>query len=417
MAKWTFIRLEDLLMSNRIPIVVLTGAGASRANPISLPTMTEFFQQIMDERVPTSDRISNPAFFKFIFDTLYGEGDNYDLERVMGALYSLSDFTNSDCWSIFQHPDIYNKIVYQLGTIHKNFRDNSADWKDKGLEVVKDTVKQSYQDKKGDAHTLLFELECLIREKYEHIPNEHIRSVYEPLFEYLLKNAINSSEEKAPLIPFFTTNYDMSVDWFFNPAADNDITIQEKWEGEFSKKLDFVDGFVGKRKRFYWDQKDYDRIDESNTGNIYIPYFKLHGSLYWEKVAGSVRIGTNVVNDPYYPRELMLIYPSDKKVLYDDPYYFNHRMLESYLRRTDYLLVIGFSFRDPEISRIIESNLLFNKNLKVIFIGPEYDENYFPELHRFLQNDRVKHLEGYFGNNDVIEKLKSSYSQYEFVTK
>ncbi|GGH16717.1 SIR2 family protein [Paenibacillus segetis] len=401
-------------MSKRIPIAVFTGAGASRADPISLPTMKEFFQQIMDEEhYPKSPRISDPQYFKFIFDTLYGEDDNYDLERVMGALYELKEFTNNDCWSLFQHPIIYTTMYENLVNKFGSPRypnSNSEIGEINLINSLSDSAEKTYQLYKDKAETLIFELEDLIREKYESIPFESIREVYEPLWDFLIKiNTINPSKESAPLIPFFTTNYDMSVDWFFNPENDSDFDIHERWVNSLKHNIRYIDGF-GKRG---WDMKEYENINEGLENTVFVPYFKLHGSLFWEKRAGKIKMGTNVANDRHAPKDLMLVYPSDKKVLFDDPYRFNHRMLDQYLKRIDNLLIIGFSFRDPALVKSFEIALIDNPELTINIVGPIFKNEDFPEMSDFINRQensgRVFHREFYFGSNDFITWLDEQY--------
>jgi hypothetical protein len=397
------------LSKRRIPVVVFTGAGASRAEPISLPTMTEFFQEIMSkDRVPITPRVTDSRYFKFIFDTLYGDSNNYDLERIMGALYGLSGFTDDDCWGVFQNPVIYDNIIKGIMTEFNQIRRS----RDGGMlsitdatsnlkNLVKQAVSETYDGYKESAKQMIFDMEWLIREKYEDIPNEHIRQVYEPFFTMLIKNVIESGKEVAPIVPFFTTNYDMSIDWFFEPRHDNDITTQTKWEQQFKKEITFIDGF----DRRGWTINEYKKINEKNEGAVYVPYFKLHGSLFWEKVAGRVKMGTNVANDPYSPKDLMLVYPSDKKILHEDPYYFNQRNLELYLKRTDTLIIIGFSFRDPAIVSTFNSALLDNEELNIVVVAPDFDVDNFPEMDRFLKQDRAHHIIEYFGTEEAINSI------------
>jgi hypothetical protein len=392
-------------MNKEIPFIVFTGAGASRAEPISLPTMTEFFHQIMDEQhLPRTERIRNKQYFKFIFDTLYGKDDNYDLERVMGALYGLSDFTDNDCWRIFQNPIIFDNIINDLATQYNALRNNGnghANLADsKGL--IQSATDKTYKKYKVDAKDLIFDLEWLIREKYQEIPSTHIRTVYEPFFETLINKLKKLGSNQQLVLPFFTTNYDMSVDWFFEPWDNNGIQIQKEWLSNQSNKIVYIDGF-SKRG---WNKTEYSSIGKQEDA-IYIPYFKLHGSLFWEKVAGVTRMGTNVASDPINPNELMIVYPSDKKVLLEDPYYFNQKQLEKYIKNTDKVVVIGFSFRDPEIVKLFENAMSDNESMKVIVICPEYDPKYFQEMDKFLKNSQAIRIQGYFGTKEVLEKLEA----------
>lgn len=397
-------------MNKRIPVLVLTGAGASRAVPINLPTMTEFFQQIMSkERLPKSQRISDPNYFKFIFDTLYGNEDNYDLERVMGSLYDLSGFTENDCWKIFQHPKIYDEIINTITNTYPNFYNGQGHPIPVGSTTIKNNIKQNilntYQVNKDSAKKLIFELEWLIREKYEIIPTDHIRKVYEPLFELLIQNINELGSDISPVIPFFTTNYDMSIDWFFEPEDDEDSITQELWASKFEKTITYIDGFEPKRG---WSVNEYTKIEKDSDfkNEIFIPYYKLHGSLFWEKRAKKIRKGTNTANDSFNPRELMIVYPSDKKILYNEPYDFNHRSLNTYLKNTNVVVTIGFSFRDPAIVRSFENALFDNSELIIIVIAPGgFDSSYFPEMDKFLKLERVIWIKGYFGEQTTIDEL------------
>lgn len=382
------------MINNELPFIILTGAGASRAEPIKLPTMTEFFQRIMDEnRMPLSPRISDSGYFKFIIDTLYGSENNYDLERIMGALYGLTNFTNSDCWKIFQHPVIYDNIEKELVAVYGKQGAFS------GKPYIERATQRTHQKYQEDAKSLIFELEWLIRDAYEEIPIEDIDQVYEPFFNLLFEKVIGD-DSKAKIVPFFTTNYDMSVDWFFSPLQDNAYEHRLRWLNSFDIKVEFIDGFDGRG----WNQEEYKKI-QSNGKKLYVPYFKLHGSLYWEKVQGRIMKGTNIANDPHSPRDLMIVYPSDKKILSEQPYYFNQKSLERYIKRTNTAIIIGFSFRDPAIVRVFESAMDENPSLRVFVVGPEFDREYFKEMAQFINHGQVEHIVGYFGQDEVLRQL------------
>jgi len=382
----------------RIPIVVFTGAGASRAEPICLPTMFEFFQQIMNEnRQPKSARITNKTYFKFIFDAIYGDNDNYDLERIMDALYHMTDFTKSDNWGVFMHPEIYDNVFNAVTSrIPSNYYAQIK-------SNIQPSITNTFEKRKKEASTLARELEDLIREKYEDISFENIQKVYAHFFEWL--TIINKTVSQAPIIPFFTTNYDMSIDWFFYPRYKNERAPQQKWLR--TNNINMIDGFINQE----WDSQNFDVINEAdNAGVIFIPYYKLHGSLYWEEVAGTLRRNSTIARDPHLQQKLMIIYPSDKKLLTQDPYYFSHRALDSYLARTDNLLIIGFSFRDPAIVQSFQYALNYNRGLSIHIVIPTGDSEIPGEVADFINvnNGRVKHINKYFGNKDCLDAINQS---------
>ena len=388
----------------RIPIIVFTGAGASRADPIKLPTMSEFFDAIMDDkRIPTSERITNKEYFTFIMDTIYKQKTDYDLERVMGALYQMTTFIESDNWELFLHPSIFDNIFYAINSrveIYKNQK-NFGSYYTK--EAIRSSAISTWNERKKDAPILVLELEDLIREKYEIIPFPNIQAVYAPFFELLVK--MNRATNNAPIIPFFTTNYDMSVDWFFYPRDRNDRQEQLKWRAEHN--LHFVDGFDNQE----WDAQNFNMIDETeNTTNIlFVPYHKLHGSLYWEDVEGTVRRNFNIAKDVHLRQKLMIVYPSDKGILSRDPYHYSHRVLESYLSRADNLLVVGFSFRDPAIVQTFQDALRYNPGLKIHIILPDKHIGLPEDAVNFIRmnNNRVTHINQRFGTDDCLRAIDS----------
>ena len=83
-------------------------------------------------------------------------------------------------------------------------------------------------------------------------------------------------------------------------------------------------------------------------------------------------------------------------------------MLDLYLNRTDVLLVIGFSFRDPVIVQAFSYAMKNNSELKIYIINPEFNPDEFPDMDRFINDnkDRVEHIEMYFGTDELLNKLK-----------
>jgi hypothetical protein len=248
---------------------------------------------------------------------------------------------------------------------------------------------------------LLRALEDTIREKYETISFNNITDVYYPFFEILLDSYKGNSKDFASVLPVFTTNYDMSIDWFFWPLDPKDRPSQKKWLDSYN--VQFVDGFINQE----WDSSNFNSIDENSKTKIFIPYHKLHGSLYWEKKEGAIRRNWTTSRDPHQMQELMIVYPSDKKVLTQDPYYFSHKSLDNYLFRTDSLIVIGFSFRDPAIVQAFQHALNYNHGLNIYVVNPTEISELPEEASNFLEinQDRVQYIKYYFGDDECWNKL------------
>ena len=399
---------------NKIPITIFTGAGASSAKNIELPTMKEFFKQIMAEESHDiiNDRITGKKlkdFFKYVMDTLYGPrnlDNDYDLERVMGALYDMNNFMQNDCWKIFMNPNIASILKNSLGTIYKKSTSafNSTPIQFDPTNLLQETLENEFNKNKELAGQLILDLEDIIRDKYDSASEEGIRSVYEPFFELIRTKYKDKNETNPGLLPFFTTNYDMCIDWFFDPQDPNFSIISDTWLSKDSVSFKLFDGFMGGSK---WIENKYSNIEAEGENIINIVYHKLHGSLYWERVKGIITKGSNSTRDQKAKPDLVLIYPSDKKILTDEPFAYNHRMLDRYLSRTDKFLIIGFSFRDPMIVQAFDYALKFNPELKAYIINPPVEKGTYKEMDRFLKDwqGRVEHIETYFGSDECINKL------------
>jgi hypothetical protein len=198
----------------------------------------------------------------------------------------------------------------------------------------------------------------------------------------------------------------MSIDWFFRPLDPTNRPSQDKWLSE--RKLQLVDGFVDQE----WDRANFQIIDENSADKIYVPYHKLHGSLFWERKQGAVRRGWSTAKDPHQQQELMIVYPSDKKILTQDPYHFGHKALDEYLQRTECLIVIGFAFRDPAIVQAFQYALNYNTGLNIFVVNPTELAELPEEARSFIQGnaDRVHHVQHYFGTDECWDGLLKAIS-------
>jgi hypothetical protein len=383
----------------QIPVVVFTGAGASCAEPISLPDMAGFFEKIMDKnRNPINKRITDKVFFRRIIGTIYQKNNHYDLEKIMNVLYGLSSSDVDENWKIIMHSSMENEIGRKY--LQKNSKHINAD-------IVREIfvfVNELREVTNEYAQNLAFEMEDIIREIYSVILPENITEVYAPFFESLVE--INRKFNDATVIPFFTTNYDMSIDWFFQPTSLYNREPRYKWLKD--RKLCMIDGFIDQE----WQPKNFERVDEnSEIGILFVAYHKLHGSLFWEESEGIVRRGSNIARDPLLQQKLMIKYPSNPKELEHDIYHYSQNALDSYLQRAKNLLVIGFSFRDTAIVQAFQYALNTNDNLKIHIVLPAIstDSGSRSEVEKFIERNanRVNHVEQSFGTQDCLNAIKT----------
>ena len=89
-------------------------------------------------------------------------------------------------------------------------------------------------------------------------------------------------------------------------------------------------------------------------------------------------------------------------------YRYPHGRFRAHLLAAKYLIVIGFSFRDPAINRILDHALSNNQNLRVLSINPENspeDQSGWFVLNQQFPN-RMDWARMKFGDNETIEHIK-----------
>jgi hypothetical protein len=125
----------------------------------------------------------------------------------------------------------------------------------------------------------------------------------------------------------------------------------------------------------YWDTNSF-----SDKLNIHL--FKLHGSLYWFKGKTSPAIkvpikGLHTSNLSYLTDEKvseLMIYPEIKKNKESAIYSHISQQFKNELLKIDVCVIIGYSFRDHDITETINESLLINPNLWLILVNPNASE-------------------------------------------
>jgi hypothetical protein len=146
----------------------------------------------------------------------------------------------------------------------------------------------------------------------------------------------------------FTVNYDGIIEAFCE-----------------KKGINFTDGFAPN-----WNSKLFDSAD--------IKIFKLHGSLYWLRSESGKFFkvpvkGLSVTDVKYLTDETvseMMIYPALDKDKQSEVYLWLFRRFIDGLNQSDILVVIGYSFRDKEITFNIRDAINRNPRLWVVLVSP-----------------------------------------------
>ncbi len=219
-----------------------------------------------------------------------------------------------------------------------------------------ESLKAGDQDNRKIAERLDIALRRAIVQHYSDIDADKALKHYGWLFMFL-----KGYPEDLHPIPIFTTNYD----WVF-----------ERGIGSYKSYIRLLDGFRPTRLGTFWDNATFARFKGSRLSWDF-PYFKLHGSTSWySQPDGRIIKTTHAELDPGQLKT-MLIYPtlSKKKPLEIEPYATCYRYFRGCLSLGCHLcVVIGFSFRDAEICKIISETLKVNKSLQLIVVNPHPDE-------------------------------------------
>jgi hypothetical protein len=163
--------------------------------------------------------------------------------------------------------------------------------------------------------------------------------------------------EGGPL-SVFTVNYDNCIEQFCDLFS-----------------LNFCDGF-----QIEWTPK----LFESPKYDIHL--FKLHGSTNWYRTQsgrhiripirsekGKVELDTGEI------AETFIVFPGLKSTYYE-PYLDMLGIMKDRLKRTDIVVVVGYSFRDDDIKKIFWDIAATNRRLKVVLVSPSASRVYEKQL-------------------------------------
>jgi len=245
-----------------------------------------------------------------------------------------------------------------------------------------------FQFEKVDLETIMSVLVRLEDKKYKElleskfpqvkkmeIPfSEHVKQSIQEFIRNKCEN-LRGVDYLWPLRAFFTDNTPLKI---FTLNYDGTIEFHCEKEG-----IKYSDGFNP-----YWDP-------ESFSSKLDVHLYKLHGSLYWfkGKTSHAIKVpikGLDARNLRYLTDEEvseLMIYPEIEKNKESGIYSHISQQFKNTLLKTDVCMIIGYSFRDHDITETINESLLVNSDLWLILVSPHASknkENFFPD------NDEVK---------------------------
>ena len=177
---------------------------------------------------------------------------------------------------------------------------------------------------------------------------------------YLKKLKDFKNEFNFP-IRIFTLNYDLLIE-----------------ENLSDLKVEL--GFDEDRK---WNYKRFSELDEEP--DVYL--YKLHGSIRWQRDPDTqiVRYIDAVPDEPD------LIFGTQYKMQYIDPYLFMISEFRHYCLKAKLIVCLGYSFSDEHINSILSPSLLINKTTKIFSLAyKEKPEKIYERLKLKDKIDRVK---------------------------
>jgi len=241
-----------------------------------------------------------------------------------------------------------------------------------------------------------------LHRQYEFEP-QRINDI-EICYSSLLKTILDFNGNNQ--LNIFTTNYDSILERFV-------------WQRSQSK-FDLNDGFItdeASASRFWSSSKLEETPNQTNRP--YLKLVKLHGSLSWRLTVDGVfecgKIEERCFDSKNY-RGNILIYPTQKGPESEEPFATLFKYFQNSIRNTIVFVVIGFSFRDPEINRVFLNHLNSGDDKRIIVISPTGENDVKNNLLLEVRADteKEKHLTKItfinerFGTDNAIEKLRDS---------
>jgi hypothetical protein len=145
-------------------------------------------------------------------------------------------------------------------------------------------------------------------------------------------------------------------------------------------RINYSDGF-----KLDWESDDFERP------GVVLRLYKLHGSALWTEAPakGAIKVplrfqsssAERLTGEQSTP---LMVYPAEKwnnsNVFID----LNARFVNA-LRRTDWLLIVGYSFRDRELNNAILEAARDNPSLQLLIASPSAETVYSENLKRFAE--------------------------------
>ncbi len=261
-----------------------------------------------------------------------------------------------------------------------------------GLDREAVAFERAFHELLQEAHRLRADLKREVFNSYRVIPNpDVVVKLFQPIFDA----ACDQPNRHGQPLVIFTTNYDPSIETFRQQLA---------------AKYALHDGFFHDEgsMTYVWKRSQFDQFEPSASRQD-IVLFKIHGSTNWTRAGKEImKSATPVYIQDDSAHENVLIYPANRKVAIEDPFFTGYDYFQRCMENCLLCIVIGYSFRDYDALTKLMSAARYNPRLKLAVLDPNAKQ-ICESLRK--QQIQAEPLAFNFGANDMpayVPQIKSA---------
>ncbi len=302
-----FIREKQMKFS-RDDLIILIGAGASKDAGILISSdMERELEKLVNENIDWKKY--NDLFYLIKSGTIYS---NSLIHKEISFNIETLLIVLEEMEKKVQHP-LYPFI---------------GSWNIRFSEVIRDNFELIKNFKKD----IIKELK-----KWVNMKDKSKARYYQNLKRF--------QQETSYPLRLFSLNYDLCV---------------ESLSKDSSEPFLIERGFDDKKE---WDYKRFSELPAEAQPNIYL--YKIHGSLDWERDynTGIVSYIDTIAEIPD------LIFGTQYKLQYVDPYLFLFSELRHYVFKAKIIICIGYSFSDEHVNAILSQALKYSRKVKLFSVS------------------------------------------------
>ncbi len=337
-------------------IIFLLGAGASYE--AGIPISTEMVKKVEEKVVKDESWSQYKNIYNFLKSAiLYADGIRGNFES--NKTFNIERLVN---------------VLYELEKKEEHpIYPFIGQWNIKFAELIDNDFK-----KISDFRSLI------LKQLLKWVTPDHIKEA-----SSYFENFKTFKKEYNFSLRIFTLNYDLCIE-------------------ESLSELNVNRGFDQKEK--IWNYRLYDTSPESEESyEVYL--YKLHGSIDWERIK---KTGEVTYREPLRIDEPDLIFGTNYKLQYVDPYLFQYYELRKYSFSAKLIIVIGYSFADEHINGILGQSLRKDSAMKILAVSPDEEKERLCEILNLKKNTSQIEVERMGAKEFLSSKLNLKFLEELF---